>query len=159
MPLIPWRKKTVTEQPKQLSPWEAFRSELNRWFEDMEREIFGGGFWPSAVGGFVPPVDVSEDEKHIVVRAEVPGLRPEDLELSVSGNQLTLTGEKREARESRSAGVYQSECRYGRFVRLVELPGAVDPEKVEAELANGVLTVKLTKLGETAGRRIPIKVR
>lgn len=159
MPLIPWRKKTVTEQPKELSPWETFRNELNRWFDEMEREILGGSFWPGSWGGFVPPVDVTEDEKHVVVRAEVPGLRPEDLEVSVSGNQLTLSGEKREAKESRSAGLYQSECRYGRFVRLIDLPAPVDPERVEAELADGVLTVRLTKQSETAGRRIPIKAR
>lgn len=158
MPLIPWRKKTVSEQSKELTPWEAFRTELNRWFDEMEREI-AGGFWPMSLGSFVPPVEVTEDEKQVTVRAEVPGLKAEDLELSVSGNQLTIAGEKRESRESRSGGVYQSECRYGRFMRLIDLPAPVDPERVEAELANGVLTVRLTKASEAPGRRIPIKSR
>ncbi len=159
MPLIPWRKKTVSDQPKELTPVESFRAALSRWFDEMERELVGEGFWPGGMSSFMPPVDVSEDEKHVVVRAEVPGLSAEDLELSVTGNQLAITGEKRESRESRTGGLYQRECRYGRFTRLVDLPTSVDPEKVEAELANGVLTVRLTKASQAAGRRIPIKVR
>jgi len=160
MPLIPWRRKTSPpEQPKELSPMEAFRSELNRWLEDFEREFFGTWGWPTTLGTWVPPIDICENDKEVIVRAEVPGLRPEDLELSVSGNQLTISGEKRESSERRSGGVYQAECRYGRFCRFIELPSPVDSERVQAELSNGVLTVRLPKLKEAPGRRIPIKAQ
>jgi HSP20 family protein len=159
MPLIPWRKKTVAEQPKELSPLEAFRSELNRWLEDFEREFFGGWSWPATWGTWAPPVDVSENDKEVIIQAEVPGLQAEDLELSVSGNQLTLSGEKRESSERRSGSVFQAECRYGRFYRVIDLPCPVDSERVQAELNNGVLTVRLPKLKESPGRRIAIKAR
>jgi HSP20 family protein len=159
MPLIPWRKRSVSEQPKELTPWESFRTGLERWMDEMERELLGSWGWPQASGAWLPPVDVTEDEKEVVVRAEVPGLRPEDLELSVTGNQLVLSGEKRESRQRQSGGIFQSECRFGKFYRTIELPTPVDADRIQAELADGVLTVRMPKTSAPAGRRIPIRAK
>ncbi len=159
MALIPWRRKVSEVQSSAESPLALLREEFDRFFDRFFAEPFGALDWPAWFTGqaWWPAVDVHEDEQHVVLRAEVPGLKPEEIEVSVTGRQLTLSGEKKETAERKEGGYYRSECRYGKFRRVLDLPQTVDPEQIEATLAEGVLTIRLKKTAEAQSRRIPIK--
>ncbi len=161
MSLIPWRGKREGQQRGELSPIVALRNEMDRLFESFVREPFGAIDWPGWGQGdkWSPAVDVAEDEKELTVRAELPGIDPKDLDVSVLGNQIILSGEKKESFESKEKGVYQSETRYGSFRRAIPLPDGVDTERVDAQYANGVLTLRLPKIAPAATKRIDVKVK
>jgi HSP20 family protein len=110
-------------------------------------------------GKWAPAIDVAEDDKELTVRAEVPGIDPKDLDVTVAGGQLVLSGEKKESSESKNKGFYQSETRYGSFRRAVPLPEGVDTENVDAQYANGVLTLHLAKTAPAGTKRIEVKVK
>ncbi len=158
MSLIPWRNKR--EAPGgELSPMVALRSEIDRLFDSFVREPFGALDWPSWAGGkWSPAIDVAESDKEVTVRAELPGIDPKDLDVTVAGGQLTISGEKKESNETKDKGVYHSETRYGSFHRTVPLPDGVDTEHVDAQYAHGVLTLRLAKTPQAATKRIEVKV-
>ena len=159
MSLIPWRNKPES-QPGELSPMVALRSEVDRLFDSFFREPFGALDWPSwGAGRWSPAVDVAENDKEVTVRAELPGIDPKDLEVSVLGNQLVLSGEKKESSETKEKGFYHSETRYGSFHRTVPLPEGLDTEHVDAQYANGVLTLHLKKTAPTTAKRIEVKTK
>jgi HSP20 family protein len=157
MNLIPWRNKRAEETGRELAPMAEFRREMDRLFENFFREPFGWGDGGGTLTAFAPSLDVAETDGEVTVRAEVPGVKPEDINISVLGDTLTLSGEKKETTERKDDNVYHRESRYGSFRRSVQLPGGVDPENVAAEYANGVLTVRLKKSPEAKARKIPIK--
>jgi HSP20 family protein len=103
-----------------------------------------------------PSVDVVDRGHALVVRAELPGIDPKEVDLSLSGRTLTISGEKRHEKEEKDEGLYRSECSYGAFRRSVELPPGIDPDQVSAEFVNGVLTVRVKKSTATQARRIPV---
>ena len=159
MSLIPWRGKREGREGD-LSPIVALRNEMDRLLDAFIREPFGALDWPSwTAGKWSPAVDLSEDDKEFIVRAELPGIDPKDLEVSVLGNQIVLSGEKKESSETKDKGVYQSETRYGSFRRTIPLPDGVDGEHVDAQYANGVLTLRLPKTTPAATKRIEVKVK
>ncbi|AFM23784.1 Hsp20/alpha crystallin family protein [Desulfomonile tiedjei] len=104
-------------------------------------------FGIASAEGFFPAVDVSETEKEMIVRAELPGMTCEELDLSVSSNVLTIRGEKKAEHMENQEDVRMNECFFGRFSRSVTLPSQIDQDAVEAEYKQGVLTVKLLKSG------------
>ncbi len=157
MNLIPWRNKGTESVRRDSFPIERFRNEMDRMFEGFFRN--GGDNFDrllSPITGWGPATDVSEDDRQVTVRAEVPGIDPKDLDVTVSGDTLTLSGEKREEAHEEKAGWFHTERRFGSFRRTVRLPAEVDTEKVEATHHNGVLTVRLNKTERAVGRRIPI---
>jgi HSP20 family protein len=159
MGLIPWRSKRRESGPAE-TPLATLRSEIDRLFDSFVREPLGTLEWPFGSGrGWSPAVDVAEDEKEFTVRAEVPGLAPEEIEVTISGNQLVLAGEKKESTEKKGKDFYQTESRFGAFHRSIPLPQTVDPEKVQAEYANGVLTIHLEKSPSALAKRIDVKTR
>ena len=115
------------------------------------------------MGGLVrmPEADVVETENHIQVLLELPGMKPEDIELSLENNVLTVSGEKQEERnEGDETRTYHlSERRWGRFSRSFVLPREVDPDKIEARFENGVLTITVPKTEKARRRRIEIRAR
>jgi len=116
--------------------------------------------WPGLAplrGGWWPSVDVSEQDDKITVKAELPGVNSEDVEVSVHDGMLTIGGEKKEESEERGEGVYHSERRYGAFRREIRLPAGVDADKVEATCRDGVLTVTLPKTEQAKAKRIEVK--
>jgi len=159
MNLIPWKNKQ--RQPgSETSSLATFRDDMDRLFETFIREPFGAIDWSFGSGrGWMPPVDVAETEHEVTVRAEVPGIAPEDLDVSVSGQQLILSGEKKETAQKEGEDFCHTETRYGSFRRSIPLPQAVDPQKVQAEYANGVLTIHLEKTPTTAPKRITVQVK
>jgi HSP20 family protein len=107
----------------------------------------------------VPDVDVEETKDAIVVRAELPGLNPDDITVEATPTQLVLRGEKREEREEQQGTLHRVERRYGVFLRRIDLPGEVDPNPADAQFKNGVLRVRLpkTEAAKSSQRRISVR--
>jgi HSP20 family protein len=132
-----------------------FRREMDRLFERFFGERPGVDFPPS---GWSPRLDLSETKDSITVKAELPGLEAKDLEISMSGNTLTIKGEKKQEKEEKDEHRHVVERVYGAFARVVELPAPVAPEKIKAAFKSGVLTITLPKTEEARRKAIPIKV-
>ncbi len=109
--------------------------------------------------GWFPAVDVYEDKDSLVVRAEVPGMKKEDIEISLHDGYLTLSGERKQEEKNETAEIYRSERWLGRFHRTISLPCRVEAEKIKATYTDGVLTVTLPKAEEAKPKQIPITVK
>lgn len=133
-----------------LSPF-SLRREIDRLFEDT----FGGG---RAASGWQPAVDVREDAKELCLDVELPGISPEQIDITVENGVLTLRGEKRdERREADEDGRYHLvERSYGSFTRSFQLPQGLDDEQIAADFDNGVLRVRIPKAALAQPRRIQI---
>ena len=157
MALVPWKNKSG-ETPEGRSPLTEFRSEVNRLFDSFLREPFGSlSDSISSWGRWAPALDVSESDTSVIVRAELPGVDPNDLDITVTSDRLTIAGEKKETIEKTDRDVFHRESRYGSFSRTIPLPATVDQQAVNAEYTNGVLTVTLKKTPTAAAKRISVK--
>lgn len=107
---------------------------------------------------WLPACDVFEDKDAVKIVAEVPGVRAEDVKISLENNVLTIRGEKKQHAEEKNERVHRYERTYGSFERAFSLPTSVDPEKIAAGYANGVLTVTIPKAERARPREIPVKV-
>ncbi|HEX6135449.1 MAG TPA: Hsp20/alpha crystallin family protein [Longimicrobiales bacterium] len=103
-----------------------------------------------------PEVDIVETDLEIVVRADLPGLAPDDVQLEVRDGMLVMKGEKKEEKEEKGAEYRVVERAYGSFERAFSLPSTVDADSIAAEFRNGVLEVHLPKTVKAQGRRVPI---
>ena len=139
-------------------PLWSWQSELGRLHEEMDRLFQGRGSGRQALSptGY-PLLNVWEDEDHLFVEAELPGMELSDLEIYVQGNQLTIKGE-RKAPEAEQGTWHRQERGYGSFSRVMELPAEIDDQRVAADFRHGVLTVSLPKREETKPRRIEVRV-
>ncbi|HSD28991.1 MAG TPA: Hsp20/alpha crystallin family protein [Vicinamibacteria bacterium] len=142
---------------KALTPWTgmpALKKELDRLFE----RFWEGDSpdWPS-FGEWAPKLDVSDTPGALVVKAEVPGIDPKEIEVTVQDQVLTIKGEKREEKEEKDEQRYWAERSYGTFARAIRLPAPVEAGKVTATFKNGLLTVKLPKGATAKGTMIPVK--
>ena len=141
-----------------LTPWTGLgtlQKEIDRLFERFFEPRWDE--FPALAGTWAPELDVSETKDALVVKAEVPGLDPQDLQISLQEQLLTIKGEKKQEKEEKDERYHRVERAYGAFTRAVRLPVAVDAEKVTASFKNGVLTVKLPKTPAAKGTTIPIK--
>ncbi|MHC4606268.1 MAG: Hsp20/alpha crystallin family protein [Planctomycetota bacterium] len=109
------------------------------------------------VRGWIPSLDVTEEDGSYLVRAEIPGVEEKDLNISIHKNVLSISGEKKEESEKKEEGYYHVERRFGSFHRDIPLPAEIDEGRVEAEYANGVLSVRLPKSEEEKPKRIDLK--
>jgi HSP20 family protein len=128
--------------------------------EDMER-VFDSmlGRFPQERRDFIwaPLMDVEETEDSIVIRAEVPGMKREDIKISVTGDTLTISGERRRETETKGKSFHRVERAYGRFARSVTLPADVEADKTSATYKAGVLELTLPKSPKAKSREIEIK--
>jgi HSP20 family protein len=141
--LIPWRGEV-----------ERLRSEMERLYERFfdwtpSRRFGELGEWPS--------VDVSETEKEIVVKADVPGMDPKDIQVFIDGNVLTLQGERKQEKEEKGENYHRVECSYGSFSRSVTLPAGVAQEKAKASYKRGILRITLPKTQKESVKKIHVK--
>jgi HSP20 family protein len=113
----------------------------------------------SEIMEWTPRVDVSETDDEVLVKAELPGLSAEDLDIALDQDRLILKGEKKEEREKKEKGFYMAERSFGSFYRAIQLPTEVDANKVEASFKNGVLDLKMGKQEEAKKRVTHIKVK
>jgi len=156
-----WVRKKLSEKGgvvmRALMPWTGMTSLKN----EMDR-LFDRFFEPRweefpAVGEWAPSLDLSETKDAFVVKAEVPGMDPKDIQVSLQENLLTIKGEKRQEREEKEERYHRIERSYGAFTRSMRLPVAVDGMKVDAKFKNGLLTVTLPKTPGAKGTTIPVK--
>ncbi len=141
-----------------INPLDVMRETMGRVFETFFEPLtrIPPPDLPIPVRRFTPSVDIIEEDDAIRVDVEAPGMNPEDLSVSVSGDYLIVRGDKKqETREC--VGVHRSERCYGAFRRSIPLPVDVDRDKVDAIFKNGVLSIVLPKSGETA-RKVKIRV-
>jgi HSP20 family protein len=108
---------------------------------------------------WVPAVDISEDEDNLFVDVEVPGMKKEDIKVSLEHNVLSLKGEKKQEKEVKEENYHRWERCYGSFSRAFELPIPVEADKIKASYRDGVLHVKLPKAEEVKPKEIPIEVK
>ena len=139
--------------------WTSPFAELERmrrqmdWFSDgLTRGLFG-----AASAGVFPLMNVTHDQDNYYVRAELPGLKADDLDISVIGETLSISGERKLPVEDKKAQYHRREREAGRFSRIVSLPGQIDANKVEARCSDGVLTVTLPKAEAAKPKQIAIK--
>lgn len=138
--------------------WPNFR-ELDRMRRDIDRlfrGIAGGGFREPRAGVF-PLVNVTEDSDQYYVRAELPGVKAEELNISVTGDGLSISGERKIATEKEGAKFHRKEREAGTFSRILTLPGAIDADKVEATCLDGILTITLPKSEAAKPKQISVK--
>jgi len=107
--------------------------------------------------GWLPPVDVSENDQEVMVRFEAPGVNPRDIDITVAGTTLNITGKKDEREECEQEDFYRCERRFGAFRRAIDLPESIDADRVTAETENGVITVRIAKKPGQRTRRIEVK--
>jgi HSP20 family protein len=147
-----------------LIPWRQFREldEMERRFE----EIFGRSLlplvWrrmPAVDMGWAPAMDVFEKEDRFVVKAELPGMKEEDIDVAVVGDMLTIRGERKAESEVKEDDYYCCERSYGSFSRSIAVPSNVDAKKVEASYEDGVLEVTLPKIPEVKPRKIAVSAK
>ena len=144
--LIPWG------EPGEMT---RFRREMDRLFD----RFFEG--WPFKLPAegreWAPVVDVSETAKDVLVKAEIPGMDPKDIDVSVQGDVLTLRGERKKEQEEKGENFHRVERRYGAFSRSIRLPAEVDVGKVNANYKDGVLKINLPKTKGAAVKKIEVK--
>jgi len=149
----------IRYQSPELNPWSAFdrlpslRDELNRLF-DFALPTRDSGFF----SGWTPALDVYDEKDDFVVKAELPGLKKEDIEINVHNGVLTISGERKRETEKKEGQTFRSERYFGRFQRSVTLPALVNVSAVKASYKDGVLTIDLPKADEAKPKQIAVTV-
>ncbi|MBI2855048.1 MAG: Hsp20/alpha crystallin family protein [Chloroflexi bacterium] len=147
----------------QLRRWEPFR-ELETMRDAMDR-VFEDAFfrpmrrWQGVEGMMSVDMDMLETDKDVVLKLSLPGVKPEEVDISVTGDTLSIRGEHKEEKESKEENYLLKERRYGSFSRTVQLPVPVKSDKAEASFENGVLTLTLPKQEEAKPKQIKVKAR
>ena len=141
------------------STLERVRERIDTLLDRPQREQLNGVIGMRRFDFAVPDADVEETKDAIVVRAELPGLSPDDVTIEATPTQLVLRGEKREEREEQQGTLHRVERRYGVFLRRIDLPSDVDPGRADAQFKNGVLRVKLPKTEAAKSSQQRISVR
>lgn len=161
--------KTKEKETKAVTPWRPFM-DLTRWERDMDRmreDFFGRRgrpWWPDRwfrtdeLDVRAPAVDVFEEKDDIVVKAEIPGMDKDNIEVKLADHTLTIKGEKKKEEEVKEENYYRSERSYGSFLRTLELSKDVYADKVKATFKNGVLEVRMPKTEEAKAKEIKVKV-
>ncbi len=146
MALVPWR------------PFEDFGT-LRREMDRLLERFFGEPVGPERpTGMWTPRTDVTETKDSVSITAELPGLEAKDVEVSVSGDMLTIKGEKKAEKEEKDEYHHVVERTYGAFSRMVRLPAPVAADEIKATFKNGGLTVTLPKTEEAKAKAIPVTV-
>ena len=153
---------------------ETMESGLARFGEDMERVMdrFWRGAWESPFALFAEPmrwpqlkapfgawpaIDIAEEEKAIVIRADIPGMEAKDVSVEVSENVLTIKGAREEEKTQKSGNLTRQERRFGKFERSIALPSHVDADKIEAKYEKGTLTIRIPRVAGEGAKKVEVK--
>ncbi len=153
--------KLTRWQRPELTSWPTFgrlfglRDELDRFFENSFGELARA---PQLMGVWNPAVDVYQDKDNVVVKAEIPGMKKEDIEVSLHDGVLSISGERKSEEKFEESDTYRTERFVGKFQRTFTLPTQVDATKVAAAYKDGVLTITLPKAEEAKPKQIEVKV-
>lgn len=147
--LVPWRRN-------ERDPFTALQREMNRTFESFLRGNGEEKAWPTA---FEPKIEITENPEGYELTAELPGMTEKDVHCQVTGNVLSLRGEKKATREEKRKGWSYSERTYGSFERAFTLPPEIEVDKIHASFKSGVLHVNLPRNAKAmqAARQVPVK--
>jgi len=139
--------------------WRSPFGELERMRREMDRrsEALTGPLFREPLAGVFPLMNVTEDPDNYYVRAELPGIKADELNISFTGNSLSVAGERTIPAENEKARYHRREREAGKFSRVISLPSQVDISKVEARSVDGVLTVVLPKAEEAKTKQIAVK--
>jgi HSP20 family protein len=149
MSLVRWRDRG------ELSPWAPLRDlegQFNRLFGELARD------YDLFDRGWAPAVDLKENEQEYSLEADLPGMKKEEIDITVVDNVITLKGERKHETETKEKDYHRVERRYGSFERSFEIPGGFDADKIAAHFDNGVLRVTLPKREESKPKQIEVKV-
>jgi HSP20 family protein len=151
-------------QPTRRLPWRLFREleETGRQFDSLFETSLWPAIWhrlPTQEREWSPAIEVFEKEDRYVVKAELPGLKEEDVDISVTDDTLILKGEKKTEHEVKEDEYHWSERTYGSFLRTIRLPSNVDADKIEADFESGMLEITLPKMAEVKPKKIAVKPR
>jgi HSP20 family protein len=146
MPLVRWRP---------MRDLIDIQDEINRMFEDFARPHEGESTLPR----LHPAIDVMENKDSFVVKAELPGLKKEDVKVTLQNNVLIVSGEKKQESQEKGKNFYRTERSYGSFYRTIDLPVSVKMEDIKADFKDGVLTIELPKVEEAKPKEINISVK
>ena len=139
-----------------LAPWSgSLKREMERFFDRFAEPSWEP--FATTVGEWAPTLDLSETKDAMIVTAEMPGVDAKDIEIALTGDLLTLKGDKEKTNEDKEERYHRVERSYGAFLRSVRLPMAVDGSKVTATFKNGLLVVTLPKTPASKGTMIPVK--
>jgi HSP20 family protein len=136
---------------------------MQRWQREINR-LFGDplGDWLISeepfMGDWMPAINVYEEKDNFVVEVELPGIKKDDIHIYMSGDNLNITGQRRQGREEKGRGTLRSERSFGHFHRVILLPVAVKPDAIGARYRDGVLTVTCPKNGDAARKQVDVKV-
>jgi HSP20 family protein len=148
---------------KGLTVWQPFGEleEIGRNFEN----IFGRSFlpknWMRSPEGmdWSPSIDIEEKEDKFAMKVELPGVKEEDISISIAGDTITIEGEKHSESETKKKGYYYSEASYGSFSRSITMPSSANTEKIEASYDKGVLEVNIPKYAEIKTKKVAISAK
>ena len=161
--------KTTEKETKAVTPWRPFM-DLTRWEREMDRmraDFFGRRgrpWWPDRwfrtdeLDVRAPAVDVFEEKDDIVVKAEIPGMEKDNIEVNLADHRLTIKGEKKKEDEVKEEDYYRAERSYGSFLRTLDLPKDVRADKVKASFKNGILEIRMPKTEEARTKEVKVKV-
>ncbi len=153
--LTKWRNRTAPTRRR--DPFDLLQNEINRLFD---RDLLDLGSEPALFDeGFTPAIDVSDNDDNVEIRCDLPGVKKDDIDISVSDNLLTIKGEKKDEKEEKEKAYYRRESWSGAFQRTVSLPDSVDPDKAKAEMKEGILHLTLPKKEEKKRTQIKVDVK
>jgi len=143
-----------TEQPRFMNPWAEFER-IRQGLDVLSRNMLSDGrvTMPATV---FPPLNIYETKDELILKAELPGVKVEDLDISLEGDTLTIQGQRKPTEENEKTSYHRREIEAGSFSRALTLPIKVDPDKISAKLADGILTITLQKADEIKPRHIKI---
>jgi len=142
---------------QRLAPLGRLRAEMDRWFDDIPTRLQQAGNFRFPISS--PAIDMTETDDSYQLTAELPGIDPEDVEISVTDGMLLITGEKREERNETERDYSYSERSYGRFEREIALPSDADTSAIKAKVNKGVLAISMPKdkSSESRKQQIPVE--
>ena len=132
----------------------SLREAMDRLFEDS---WVGGRAWNLPAAWTEPALDVYETPDHVAVKAAIPGVKSEDVEITITGNTLLISGESKEETENKDKNYLRREVRMGSFSRMLELPQGLQTDKADAKFENGILTITFPKAEEVKPKSIKVK--
>lgn len=149
-----FNNQSLTTRNASQNPFTLWQKEMSNLLDRFGRDI-GGDY---SLEGITPKVEVKEKDKKFIVKAEVPGMTEDDINVTLRDNNLILEGDRKVESEKEEKGFYSSEFTYGSFYRAIPLGEEVNADKVKASYKNGILTVELEKLesGSHKAKKIPI---
>ncbi|MGC9502619.1 Hsp20/alpha crystallin family protein [Baaleninema sp.] len=133
---------------------DSLHREMNRLFDALNPTRFASELELN----FGPPAELHETDEAVILKLEVPGMNPEDLDIDVTRDAVSIRGERKQESETEENGTIRSEFRYGQFSRVISLPTHVDNSQVEAQYRDGLLTLTLPKVEEEKHKSVKVKV-